>query len=77
MTILSLNWDLSCITSILLYFLPQLDNRAQQHNSVLFGHHYLEAIHLAESTAGRTYAGHASDRRVLQQSASRVIISRK
>ena len=52
MTILSLNGDLSCITSILLYFLPQLENGAPQHNSVLFGHHYLEAIHLAASTTG-------------------------
>jgi hypothetical protein len=68
---------LSCITSILLYFLPQLDNGAPQHNSVLFGHHYLEAIHLAASTAGLTYPLYTRDRRVLQQSASRVIISRK
>jgi hypothetical protein len=42
----SLNGDLGRITSILLYFIPQLHNGAPQHNSVLFGNHYLEALQL-------------------------------
>jgi hypothetical protein len=56
MTILRLNGDLSCITSILLYFLPQLDKGGPQHNSVLIGHHYLQALHLPPSSVADSAA---------------------